>query len=163
MFAWLGLRIPRKNEAIAYTAFTTPENAMGWSVSIHMPSNEPCTRHDSEARYSVPDSGEGGAEHQYLVSRGRAASYWRLGIDHSDGSSLRYTFRTWQNRILGVQNRIQNRIRTGDLSVATERSLCGHREISLWPQRDLSAGTKRSLCGHREISLWPQRDFSLAT
>ena len=55
------------------------------------------------------------------------------------------------------------------------RSLCGHREISLRPQRDLFVATERflygyrerererSLCGHSEISLWPQRDLSVAT
>ena len=63
------------------------------------------------------------------------------------------------------------------LSVAAGRSLCGCREISLWPKKDpsvatersfcghrhFSAATKRPLCGHREISLQPQRDFSAAT
>ena len=37
---------------------------------------------------------------------------------------------------------------------ATERSLCGHSEISLQPQGDLSVATDKSLCGHKEISLW---------
>ena len=50
-----------------------------------------------------------------------------------------------------------------DLSVATKRSLCGHREIPLWLQRDFSVAAERSLCGHREISLWPQSDLSVAT
>ena len=42
-------------------------------------------------------------------------------------------------------------------------SLCGHREISLWPPRDLSVAAERSLCGHREISLWPlwQKDVHI--
>ena len=48
-------------------------------------------------------------------------------------------------------------------ALVKERSLCGHREIALWPQRDLSVATDRSPCGHREISPWPQRDLFVAT
>ena len=47
-----------------------------------------------------------------------------------------------------------------DFAVATERSRCGNREISLWPQRE---ATERYLGGDREIPLWPHRDLSVAT
>ena len=58
-----------------------------------------------------------------------------------------------------------------DLSVARDRkrSLCGYRkvrDISLWLQNDqryLSVATRKSRCSHREISLWPQKEFSVAT
>lgn len=47
-------------------------------------------------------------------------------------------------------------------SVATKKSVGGYKEIFLWTQRNISVATKRSLCGcktilcgHRDISLWP--------
>ena len=33
--------------------------------------------------------------------------------------------------------------------------------IALWPQKDLSVAADRSLCGRRQIYLWPKRETSL--
>ena len=52
--------------------------------------------------------------------------------------------------------------RTEEKKILRRGSAWG-KHCSLLPKRNLSMATERSLCGHREITLWPQKGLSVAT